>query len=108
MSKKSSDPIVRLLSILCPMIYFASYLTRKNYGIVMEAVISAEGVTNAQAGLVETLALIPSLTLLGLLTIIVGIDAYIRPNLKRTMRCIIAVVFSLVIQNFLEYRVIVG
>ena len=58
MSKKNTDPIVKLLSILCPMIYFASYLTRKNYGIVMEAVISAEGVTNAQAGLVETLALI--------------------------------------------------
>ena len=58
MSKKTTDPIVRLLSVLCPMIYFASYLTRKNYGIVMEAVISAEGVTNAQAGLVETLALI--------------------------------------------------
>ena len=58
MSKKVSYPIVKLLRVLCPMIYFASYLTRKNYGIVMEAVISAEGVTNAQAGLVETLALI--------------------------------------------------
>ena len=58
MSKRTTDPIVRLLSVLCPMIYFASYLTRKNYGIVMEAVISSEGVTNAQAGLVETLALI--------------------------------------------------
>ena len=58
MAKKKTDPIVRLLSILCPMIYFASYLTRKNSGIVMEAVVAAEGVTNAQAGLVETLALI--------------------------------------------------
>ena len=58
MSKRTSDPIVRLLSILCPVVYFASYLTRKNYGIVMEAVIASEGVTNAQAGLVETLALI--------------------------------------------------
>ena len=60
MSKKSTDPIVRLLAILCPVVYFASYLTRKNYGIVMEAVIASEGVTNAQAGLVETLALILS------------------------------------------------
>ncbi len=58
MSKKKTDPIVRMLSILCPLVYFASYLTRKNYGIVMEAVIASEGVTNAQAGLVETLALI--------------------------------------------------
>ena len=58
MSKNNTDPIVRMLSILCPLVYFASYLTRKNYGIVMEAVIASEGVTNAQAGLVETLALI--------------------------------------------------
>lgn len=58
MSKRSTDPIVRLLAVLCPLVYFASYLTRKNYGIVMEAVIASEGVTNAQAGLVETLALI--------------------------------------------------
>lgn len=58
MSKNNTDPIVRLLAVLCPLVYFASYLTRKNYGIVMEAVIASEGVTNAQAGLVETLALI--------------------------------------------------
>ena len=58
MKQKNNDPVVKLLSALCPLIYFASYLTRKNYGIVMEAVISAEGVTNAQAGLVETLALV--------------------------------------------------
>ena len=51
---------------------------------------------------VETLALLPTLTLLGLLTIVVAIDAYIRPDLKRTMRVIIAVVFSLVIQDHLE------
>ena len=56
----------------------------------------------------ETLALLPTLTLLGLLTIIVTIDAYIRPDLKRTMRIIIAVVFSLVIQDHLEYRLMVG
>ena len=57
---------------------------------------------------VETLALIPSLALLGMLTVIVGIDAYIRPDLKRTMRCIIAAVFCLVMQNFLEYRLAEG
>ena len=56
----------------------------------------------------ETLALLPTLTLLGLLMVIVTIDAYIRPDLKRTMRIIIAVVFSLVIQDHLEYRLMVG
>jgi hypothetical protein len=56
----------------------------------------------------ETLALLPTLTLLGLLTIVVTIDAYIRPELKQIMRFIIAVVFSLVIQDHLEYRLMVG
>ena len=57
---------------------------------------------------VETLALIPVLTLLGLLAVIVGLDAYIRPEHKRTMRIIIAVVFSLVAQNFIENRLATG
>ena len=60
------------------------------------------------ANYVETLALIPCLTLLMLLTVIVGIDAYIRPELKRIMRCVIAAVFCLVMQNFLEYRLAEG
>ena len=71
-----------------------------------EAASGLEGII--QSNYIESLALIPVLTLLGLLTIIVCIDDYIRPNLKRIMGCIIAAVFSLVIQNFLEYRVIVG
>ena len=57
---------------------------------------------------VETLALIPVLTLLGLLTLIVIIDNYIRPNLKRIMRVIIAAAFSLVAQNYIEYRAAAG
>ena len=56
----------------------------------------------------ETLALFPTLTLLGLLTVIVTIDAYIRPDLKRTMQIIIAVVLSMVIQNYVEYRLMIG
>ena len=56
----------------------------------------------------ETLALIPALTLLGMLTVIVNIDAYIRPDLRRTMRVIIAVTFSLVAQNYIEYRLADG
>lgn len=56
--KTTKSTTVKLLSVLCPLIYFASYLTRKDYGVVMAAVIASEGITNAQAGLVETLALI--------------------------------------------------
>ena len=41
---------------------------------------------------VATLALLPALALLGLLAVIVNIDAYIRPDLKRIMRIIVAVV----------------
>ncbi len=56
----------------------------------------------------STLALLPTLTLLGMLAIVVNIDAYIRPDRKRIMRIIIAVVFSLVIQDHLEYRLMIG
>ena len=56
----------------------------------------------------ETLALLPALTMLGLLSVVVTIDAYIRPDLKRTMRLIIAVVFSVVIRDHLEYRLMIG
>lgn len=50
--------IVKLLSFLCPLVYFASYLTRKDYSIVLEAIIQSEGITKDIAGLVETLSLI--------------------------------------------------
>ena len=49
---------VKLLSILCPLIYFASYLTRKNYGVIMTAIIENEGMPDDVAGFIETLALI--------------------------------------------------
>lgn len=49
---------VKLLSILCPLIYFASYLTRKNYGVIMTAIIENEGMADDVAGFIETLALI--------------------------------------------------
>jgi two-component sensor histidine kinase len=56
----------------------------------------------------EMLALLPALTMLGLLSVVVTIDAYIRPDLKRIMRLIIAVVFSVVIRDHLEYRLMIG
>ena len=61
-----------------------------------------------KANYLDTLALIPVLTLLGLLAVIVGLDDYIRSEHKRTMRIIIAVVFSLVAQNYIEYRAAAG
>ena len=54
--KKSS--IVRILSFLCPLIYFASYMTRKNYSIVMADIIISEGISNADASLAATLSLV--------------------------------------------------
>lgn len=56
--KSSQSVSVKILSVLCPLIYFASYLTRKDYSVVMAAVIESENLTRASAGLVETLALI--------------------------------------------------
>ena len=54
--KKSS--IVKILSLLCPLIYFASYMTRKNYSIVMADIIISEGISNADASLAATLSLV--------------------------------------------------
>ena len=56
--KGTVAPAVKLLGFLCPLIYFASYLTRKDYSIVMDAIISAEGLKASTAGLVETLGVI--------------------------------------------------
>lgn len=52
------DSTVKLLSFLCPLIYFASYLTRKNYSVVLSEIIISEGITNADASLAATLSLI--------------------------------------------------
>ncbi len=49
---------VKILSLLCPLIYFASYMTRKNYSIVMADIIISEGISNADASLAATLSLI--------------------------------------------------
>lgn len=47
-----------LFAVLCPLIYFASYLTRKDYSIVMAAVTESEGIAKSVAGIPESLALI--------------------------------------------------
>ena len=61
-----------------------------------------------QENYLDTLALFPMLTLLLLLAFIVPINSHIRPDLKRNMELIVAVVFSLVVQNYLEYRLAAG
>ena len=70
---------------------------------------SAAGLKTFLAGnYLETLGIMPAVTLLMLLAFIVQIDRYIRADLKKTMRIIILALFSLVLQNFLEYRLAKG
>ena len=57
---------------------------------------------------IELLALFPAVTLLLLLAFLVHINRYIRLELRKTMQLIVVVVFSLVVQNFLEYRLADG
>ena len=56
--KKETVGSTKLLEFLCPLIYFGSYVTRKNYSIVIAAIIATEGIGDADAALAETLALI--------------------------------------------------
>ncbi len=58
LNNKKTDTTVKILSFLCPLIYFASYMTRKNYSIVMADIIISEGISNADASLAATLSLI--------------------------------------------------
>ncbi len=57
-SAEKKNSIVKILSLLCPLIYFASYMTRKNYSIVMADIIISEGISNADASVAATLSLI--------------------------------------------------
>ena len=75
------------------------------------AALGAAAVARAEAaapllqdGYTETVAVVPALVLLFLLAIIVHVAPCLRAEHRRTMRVIIAVVLSLVAQNFLEYR----
>ena len=55
---KQNSPAVKLLMIICPMVYFASYLTRKNYSVVMSEIILSENISNAEGSIAVTLSLI--------------------------------------------------
>lgn len=44
----------KLLSALCCLVYFASYVTRINYGAVISEIVAAEGFLKSSAGIVAT------------------------------------------------------
>ena len=84
--------IGKLLTLLCPLIYFASYLTRKDYSIVMEAIIQAESLSKESAGLIETLSVISY----GIGQIVSGfLGDRIRPDKMVTKGMIITVLINL-------------
>lgn len=56
-SAKSSN-LIRILSLICPFVYFASYVSRKNYGVVISDVILSEGISNSVAAITSTATLI--------------------------------------------------
>lgn len=56
--KTQNSKTVKILSLICPLVYFASYMTRKNYSIVMADIIISEGISNADASIAATLSLI--------------------------------------------------
>ena len=57
---------------------------------------------------IETLAIFPALIILMSLAVVVYLDSFISDGLRRTMRIIVLAVFSLVVQNYLEYRLSTG
>ena len=56
----------------------------------------------------EILAVLPTVLLLTGLLINVRIDSYTQPRRKRMMQILILVVFSLILQNYLDYLLVVG
>lgn len=48
----------KIFAVLCPVVYFASYLTRKDYSVVLEAVIESEQISSSVAGLAESMSTI--------------------------------------------------
>ena len=56
----------------------------------------------------EIQSLLPVIALMALLAFIVHMDETLRPGQRKTLRIIIFVVTSLILQNFLDYRLSVG
>ena len=77
--------------------------------LIQTAVMSAPGLHDfIKANYLETLALFPTAALLLLLVFIISVSRYFRAELKRSMQLIVILVFSLVLQNYLEYRLTEG
>ena len=56
----------------------------------------------------EILSFLPVTALMALLAVIVHMDETLRPGQRKTLRRIILVVASLILQNFLDYRLSIG
>ncbi len=56
----------------------------------------------------EILSFLPVTALMALLAVIVHMDETLRPGQRKTLRLIILVVASLILQNFLDYRLSIG
>lgn len=56
--KLSDKKQIRTLTYLLTLVYFASYVTRINFGTIMVEFIAAEGVSKASASLITTVAFI--------------------------------------------------
>ena len=56
----------------------------------------------------EILSFLPVTALMALLAIIVHMDETLRPEQRKTLRLIILLVASLILQNFLDYRLSIG
>ena len=56
----------------------------------------------------EILSFLPVTALMALLAIIVHMDDTLRPGQRKTLRIIILLVASLILQNFLDYRLSIG
>ncbi|MDO4562534.1 MAG: MFS transporter [Clostridia bacterium] len=47
---------VKMFSALCCLLYFASYLTRINYGAIIAEIVSAKDILKSEAGIVSTVS----------------------------------------------------
>lgn len=56
--QKSAERRAIFFMLLCTAVYFTSYLTRKNYDVVLIDVVDSLGITKDQAGLVSTIAFV--------------------------------------------------
>ncbi len=54
MSKLENRKQITMLTLICSIVYFVSYLTRKNFAVLLVAITESEGIANSALGLVLT------------------------------------------------------